>query len=57
MRTKTSLLQPVKKLNCLNDSGATKLVKVCTDMRTKCSLVAPVKKLNCLDNRIILLLR
>ena len=27
MRTKTSLLEPIKKLNCLNDSGAAKLVK------------------------------
>ena len=31
MQTKTSLLEPVKKLNCLNDSGATKLVKVYTN--------------------------
>ena len=48
MRTKTSLLEPVKKQNCLNASGATKLVKVFTAIRTKTSLVAPVKKLNCL---------
>ena len=47
IQAKTSLLEPVKKLNCLNDSGATKLVKVCTAIRTKISLVAPVKKLNC----------
>ena len=48
MRTKTSLLEPDKKLNYLNDSGAIKLVKVCTPIYTFTSLVAPVKKLNCL---------
>ena len=46
IQTKTSLLEPVKNLNCLNGSGATKLVKLCTAIRTKTSLVAPVKKLN-----------
>ena len=45
---KTSLLEPVKKLNCLNDSGGTKLVKVYTAIRTKTSLAALVQKLNCL---------
>ena len=39
---------PVKKQNYLNDSGATKLVKVCAPIHTFTSLVAPVKKLNCL---------
>ena len=40
---------PVKKLNYLNDSGATKLVKVCTPIHAFTSLAAPVKKLNCLN--------
>ena len=40
---------PVKKLYYLNDSGATKLVKVCTPIHAFTSLVAPVKKLNCLN--------
>ena len=48
IQTKTSLLELVKKLNCINDSGATKLVKVCTALRTKSSFVGLVKKLNCL---------
>ena len=48
IRTKTSLLELVKKLNCLNDGGATKLVKVCIAVLTFTSLVALVKKLNCL---------
>ena len=39
---------PVKKQNYLNDSGATKLVQVCTPIQAYASLVAPVKKLNCL---------
>ena len=38
MRTKTSLLEPVKKLSCLNDSGTAKLVKVCTAIQTETSL-------------------
>ena len=50
MRTKTSLLGPVKKLSCLNDSCPTKLVKVNTSIRKKTSLVGPVKKLNCLND-------
>ena len=41
---------PVKKLNCLNDSGPTKLVKVLTYIQTKTSLVGLVKKLNCLND-------
>ena len=32
MRTKTSLLGPVKKLSCLNDSGLAKPVKVHTSI-------------------------
>ena len=43
---KISLLEPVKKLNCHNDSGDIKLVKVCTLIQTFTSLVALVKKLN-----------
>ena len=39
---------PIKKQNYLNDSGATKLVKVWTPIHNFTSLVAPVKKLNCL---------
>ena len=41
---------PVKKLNCLNDSGPTKIVKVLSYIRTKTSSVGPVKKLNCLND-------
>ena len=48
MRTKTSLLEPVKKLSCLNESGTAKLVKVCTAIQTETSLVLPVKKQSCL---------
>ena len=40
----------VKKLSCLNDSGATKLVKVHTAIQTKSSLVGPVRKLNYLND-------
>ena len=40
----------VKKLDCLNDSGPTKLVKVHTAIRTKSSLVGPIKKLNYLND-------
>ena len=32
---------PVKKLNCLNDSGPTKPVKVLTYIRTKTSFLGP----------------
>ena len=41
---------PVKKLNCLNGSGPTKLVKVNTAIQTKSSLLGPVKKLNYLND-------
>ena len=49
IRTKFSLLGPVKNQNYLNYSGPTKLVKVLTAIRTKSSSVGPVKKLHCLD--------
>ena len=41
---------PVKRLNCLNGSGPTKLVKVHTAMRIKSSLLGSVKKLNYLND-------
>ena len=37
-------------INCLNDNGPTKLVKLFTYIQTKTSLLGPVKKLNCLNN-------
>ena len=49
IRTKFSLLGPVKNQNYLNYSGPTKLVKVLTAIRTKSSLVGPVKNLHCLE--------
>ena len=42
---------PVKKLNCLNNSGPTKVVKILSYIRTKTSLVGPVKKLNFLATK------
>ena len=47
-KQKLFYLNPVKKQNYLNDSGATKLAKVCTPLHTFTSLVALVEKLNCL---------
>ena len=41
IRTKTSLLEPVKKLNCLNDSVSTNPVKVLPYLKAKGLLVDP----------------
>ena len=48
IRTKTSLLEPVTKLSCLNNRGTAKLAKVCTLIHTFTNLVVPAKKLKCL---------
>ena len=48
MQTKNSLLEPVKKQNYHNNSGATKLVNACTPIQAFADSQAPVKKLNCL---------
>ena len=48
-KQKLVYLNPVKKQNYLNKSGATKLVDACTPIQASADLAAPVKKLNCLN--------